>query len=80
MAPKPNWNAATVAELRDALGLSQDAFSKTLGVRQQTVSEWETGAHKPTGASVRLLTMVSEQAAPYRVGRVGRVRPKQRGR
>ncbi len=62
-----DWNAESVAKLRYALGLSQDAFSKALGVRQQTISEWETGSHKPTGASVKLLSMVKEQAAIYRV-------------
>ncbi len=33
-----------------------------LGVRQQTVSEWETGAYQPRGASERLLTIVAERA------------------
>jgi putative transcriptional regulator len=67
MATHQDWNAASVAKLREALGLSQDAFATALGVRQQTVSEWETGSHKPTGASVRLLSIVKEQAATYRV-------------
>jgi DNA-binding transcriptional regulator YiaG len=31
-------------------------------VRQQTVSEWETGAYRPRGASDRLLTIVAERA------------------
>ena len=37
------WGAEAVAGLRYDLGLSQDEFSRILGVRQQTVSEWETG-------------------------------------
>jgi DNA-binding transcriptional regulator YiaG len=35
-------------------------------VRQQTISEWETGAYQPRGASAKLLTVVAERAEqPY---------------
>jgi DNA-binding transcriptional regulator YiaG len=37
-----------------------------LGVRQQTVSEWETGLHRPRGASLHMLSIVKERAAEYR--------------
>jgi DNA-binding transcriptional regulator YiaG len=42
--------------------LTQDELAAELGVRQQTVSEWETGAYRPRGASERLLTLVAERA------------------
>ena len=42
--------------------LTQAALADELGVRQQTVSEWETGAYRPRGASERLLTIVAESA------------------
>ena len=58
------WDADRVAALRDRLGLSQQEFARRLGVRQQTVSEWETGQHAPRGASKRVLTLAEEQA-PY---------------
>ncbi len=48
--------------LRDYLGLSQGALAGELGVRQQTVSEWETGRYAPRGASARLLSLVAESA------------------
>ena len=48
--------------LRRTLKLSQQAFAHQLGVRQQTVSEWETGAYQPRGASARLLDIVAERA------------------
>ena len=52
--------------LRQALGLTQQAFAAELGVRQQTVSEWETGLYRPRGASARLLDIVAERAGlPY---------------
>jgi DNA-binding transcriptional regulator YiaG len=51
--------------LRRALGLTQQGLADEIGVRQQTVSEWETGAYLPRGASVRLLDIVAERAAAY---------------
>ncbi len=65
MEGRGDWTAERVARLRRALGLSQAAFAHELGVRQQTVSEWETGRYRPRGASVRLLGMLAEQRAPY---------------
>ena len=59
------WGAEAVAGLRYDLGLSQDEFSRIVGVRQQTVSEWETGLHAPRGASRRMLSIVAEERAAY---------------
>jgi len=56
------WDAGRVRALRRHLGLSQAALSSELGVRQQTVSEWETGLYRPRGAAARLLTLVAERA------------------
>jgi DNA-binding transcriptional regulator YiaG len=57
-----SWDAEGVRALRDSLGLTQEALADELGVRQQTVSEWETGVYRPRGASAKLLTMVAERA------------------
>jgi DNA-binding transcriptional regulator YiaG len=60
------WKAAGVKRLRSELKLSQQALARELGVRQQTVSEWETGLYEPRGASARLLDIVAERAGlPY---------------
>jgi DNA-binding transcriptional regulator YiaG len=59
------WTAERVAALRAALGLTQAGFAGELGVRQQTVSEWETGRYLPRGASARVLGMLAESRAPY---------------
>lgn len=59
------WTAEGIAALRARLRLSQAAFAEELGVRQQTVSEWETGRYAPRGASSRLLAMLAEAAEPY---------------
>jgi DNA-binding transcriptional regulator YiaG len=57
------WTAEEILELRHRMGLSQAAMAEELGVRQQTVSEWETGRYQPRGASARLLGMLAESAA-----------------
>jgi len=56
------WDAKRVRHLRRALKLTQQGLAQELGVRQQTVSEWETGAYAPRGASARLLDIVAERA------------------
>ena len=55
------WDAAGVRRLRRELRLTQQELAAQLGVRQQTVSEWETGLYRPRGASARLLDIVAER-------------------
>ncbi len=63
---KYDWDAKSIRALRRYMGLSQQQMSAELGVRQQTVSEWETGMYQPRGGMRTLLTLVAE-----RVGFVG---------
>lgn len=56
-----DWNADRIRALRRYMGLSQQQMSERLGIRQQTVSEWETGMYQPRGGMVTLLTMVAER-------------------
>ncbi len=58
----PGWDAAGVRALRLHMGLTQRELARELNVRQQTVSEWETGQYRPRGASERLLSFVAERA------------------
>lgn len=61
-----HWDAELVKALRHHMGLTQAEFARELGIRQPTVSEWETGAYGPRRSSSKLLTMVAEAAAfPY---------------
>lgn len=60
---RPTWEASSVRALRRHLGLSQRDLAEELGVRQQTVSEWETGLYRPRGASARVLAIIAERAS-----------------
>ncbi len=57
------WNGELIKALRQHMELTQSEFARQLGVRQQTVSEWEKGIYTPTRASSNYLTMVAEKAA-----------------
>lgn len=62
------WTAERIAELRAGLGLTQAEMAEELGVRQQTISEWETGRYAPRGASTRMLGHLAESRANYDAG------------
>jgi len=63
---EPVWDASLVKALRLHLDMTQTEFSQQLGVRQSTISEWETGVYEPRGASTKILTVVAEQSNfPY---------------
>ena len=59
------WDAARVRRLRGHLGATQSEFAERLGTRQQTVSEWETGASRPRAMARRLLHLVAEERGFY---------------
>ncbi|MEI6621837.1 MAG: helix-turn-helix domain-containing protein [Actinomycetes bacterium] len=52
--------AGLVIEGRDQLGLSQGDLAVKLGVRQQTISRWETGTSRPQLAMVPVLASALE--------------------
>ena len=57
-----NWDRRRIRALRTHLGLTQEEMAHRLGIRQQTVSEWETGQYEPRGTSVTLLGLVAERS------------------
>ena len=59
---RPQWDSEHIQALRHHLGLTQRQLAETLGTRQQTISEWETGMYKPRGASATLLSIIAERA------------------
>jgi len=56
------WDGELIKSLRHYMGLTQVEFAETMGIRQQTVSEWETGIYQPNRASAKHLTLIAQQA------------------
>ncbi|MFA7250396.1 MAG: helix-turn-helix transcriptional regulator [Dehalococcoidia bacterium] len=66
-----DWPPEAVRRLRASLGLSQADLADRVGTRQQTISEWETGARNPRRMSRRLLRLVAEESGVYDVHSAG---------
>ncbi|MEM7332877.1 MAG: helix-turn-helix transcriptional regulator [Chloroflexota bacterium] len=58
---EPQWDGSLVEGLRRHMGLTQGALAEELGVRQQTISEWEKGTYLPSRATSKYLSMVAER-------------------
>ena len=59
---KYTWEPQTIRALREHMGLTQREMADELEVRQQTISEWETGLHTPHRSTQKTLSMVAERA------------------
>lgn len=55
------WNGELIKDLRAHLGMSQSQLAEEIGVRQQTVSEWETGIYAPSRAMCKYLSIIAER-------------------
>jgi len=77
---KPIWHSGTIRKLRRHLAMTQRELAQELGTRQQTISEWELGMYIPRGTSVRLLSMIAEEAGyGYQVEPVPKLRHRGEG-
>ena len=54
-------SANEIADLRKREGISQGVFARYLTVRPKLVSEWERGEKKPSGPSLKLLSIVKNR-------------------
>lgn len=51
---------AQIKELREANNVSQPVFARYLNTSKSTVEKWETGAKRPSGMALKLLTVVQK--------------------
>eukprot|EP01039_Chlorochromonas_danica_P013524 gene13524-15673_t len=79
LAVTPSISPAAIKELREANKVSQPVFARYLNTSESTVEKWETGAKKPSGAALKLLsrqsvvmTFVTVIGAPPPMKRWGR--------
>ena len=54
------FHAASVAGVREKLGLSQEELAVLLGISRRTLENWEQGRREPTGAA-KVLLKVAER-------------------
>lgn len=55
------WNGELIKGLRSHLGLNQAQLAEKLGVRQQTISEWEKGIYAPSLKTSKYLSLVARE-------------------
>lgn len=55
------WNQEAIRSLRKHMSLTQAKFAQQLGVRRQTVSEWENGVYEPDRSTAKHLGLLAEQ-------------------
>ncbi|KAA3664843.1 MAG: XRE family transcriptional regulator [Chloroflexi bacterium] len=61
MGDTVQWDGELISGLRHHMDLTQGELADVLGVRQQTISEWERSAYLPSRATSKYLSMVAER-------------------
>lgn len=61
LPPVTKLTAEEIRGLREREHVSQPVFAHYLNVSKGTVSQWERGEKRPTGASLKLLNLVREK-------------------
>lgn len=56
------WHQDAIKALRKHMKLTQAQFAEELGVRRQTVSEWENGVYDPDRSKLKFLKLIARQA------------------
>jgi len=51
---------AQIKQLREANNVSQPVFARYLNTSESTIEKWETGAKRPSGMALKLLTIVQK--------------------
>jgi putative transcriptional regulator len=54
-------SAKDILKIRKRAGVSQGVFAHYLNVKPKLVSEWERGAKRPSGPSLKLLSIVKSK-------------------
>ncbi|WP_293678501.1 DNA-binding transcriptional regulator [uncultured Phenylobacterium sp.] len=60
LAITPAIGPAAIKQLRETNQVSQPVFARYLNTSESTVEKWETGAKKPSGAALKLLSIVQK--------------------
>ena len=58
--PPKQLSATEIAKVREGLNVSQAVFARYLNISPKTVQAWEQGHGKPSGASLKLLSIAKK--------------------
>lgn len=61
LGPVAEWSAARIRALRSRHRLSQVVFASVLNTSASTVRQWEIGAKRPSGPSLKLLDLIDRK-------------------
>src|SRR5918992_5421252 len=61
LTPVEPLSARQIVAIRKQAGVSQGVFAHYLNVRPKLVSEWERGEKRPSGPSLKLLSIVKSK-------------------
>ncbi len=56
----PSLAPAQIKKLREKNRVSQPVFARYLNTSESTIEKWETGAKKPSGMALKLLSIVQK--------------------
>jgi putative transcriptional regulator len=56
----PPIEPAEIKQLRETNNVSQPVFARYLNTSESTVEKWETGAKRPSGIALKLLSLVQK--------------------
>ena len=56
---------AEIKQIREANNVSQPVFARYLNTSESTVEKWETGAKKPSGIALKLLSLVQKHGLQH---------------
>ena len=61
----PPIEPAQIKQLRETNNVSQPVFARYLNTSESTVEKWETGAKKPSGIALKLLSLVRKHGLQH---------------
>ena len=65
LAITPAIAPAAIKQLRESNKVSQPVFARYLNTSESTVEKWETVAKKPSGASLKFLSIVQKHGLQF---------------
>jgi putative transcriptional regulator len=65
LTPVKPLSPRQIANIRKREQVSQAVFARHLGLSMNIISQWERGEKKPSGASLKLLTLVDKKGLDW---------------